>query len=135
MNKSDLLLPQGNASPCVDDAHTVHVSAVKAIGLSTLLDRVDAILEDDVRAAFTCTDTSKRRKDMGPVVSRCSSYGGTRQYQTASHARSRGSGSMRRRMRKGREWSDEDRTNLLTSFVLHYINRGAVFQHVYISVT
>ena len=30
-----------------DDEHTVHVSAVKAIGLSTLLDRVDAMLDED----------------------------------------------------------------------------------------
>jgi GTPase len=46
MNKIDLLLPKQRES-LRDDAHTVHVSAVKGIGLSTLLDRVDAILEDD----------------------------------------------------------------------------------------
>jgi GTP-binding protein HflX len=46
MNKIDLLLPKQRES-LRDDAHTVHVSAVKGIGLSTLLDRVDSMLEDD----------------------------------------------------------------------------------------
>jgi GTP-binding protein HflX len=46
MNKVDLLLPKQRES-LRDDEHTVHVSAMKGIGLSTLLDRVDDILEDD----------------------------------------------------------------------------------------
>lgn len=46
MNKIDLLPPKQRES-LRDDERTVHVSAAKGIGLSTLLDRVDAMLEDD----------------------------------------------------------------------------------------
>jgi GTPase len=46
MNKIDLL-PPSRREALRDDEKTVHVSAVKGIGLSTLLDRVDAVLEED----------------------------------------------------------------------------------------
>jgi GTP-binding protein HflX len=46
MNKIDLLLPKQRES-LRDDDDTVHVSAAKGIGLSTLLDRVDALLDED----------------------------------------------------------------------------------------
>ena len=46
MNKIDLLLPKQRES-LRDDEQNVHVSAAKGIGLSTLLDRVDAVLEGD----------------------------------------------------------------------------------------
>ena len=46
MNKIDLLLPKQRES-LRDDDQIVHVSAAKGIGLSTLLDRVDALLEED----------------------------------------------------------------------------------------
>ncbi len=46
MNKIDLLPPKQRES-LRDDEETVHVSAAKGIGLSTLLDRVDALLEED----------------------------------------------------------------------------------------
>jgi len=46
MNKIDLLLPKQRES-LRDDEQTIHVSATKGIGLSTLLDRVDAVLEGD----------------------------------------------------------------------------------------
>jgi len=46
MNKIDLLLPKQRES-LRDDEQTIHVSAAKGIGLSTLLDRVDALLEED----------------------------------------------------------------------------------------
>jgi GTP-binding protein HflX len=46
MNKIDLLLPKQRESLRDDDLH-IHVSAAKGIGLSTLLDRVDAVLEGD----------------------------------------------------------------------------------------
>jgi GTP-binding protein HflX len=46
MNKIDLLPPRQRESLRDSDA-TVHVSAAKRIGLSTLLDRVDALLEAD----------------------------------------------------------------------------------------
>lgn len=46
MNKIDLLLPKQRES-LRDDEQTIHVSAAKGIGLSTLLDRIDAVLEGD----------------------------------------------------------------------------------------
>jgi GTP-binding protein HflX len=45
-NKIDLLSPLQRES-LRDDASTVHISAVKAIGLSTLLDRIDQVLDED----------------------------------------------------------------------------------------
>ena len=51
MNKIDLLLPKQRESLRDSDAddkvQVIHVSAVKGIGLTTLLDRVDALLEGD----------------------------------------------------------------------------------------
>ena len=46
MNKIDLL-PARQRDALRDDEHTVNVSAAKGIGLSTLLERVDALLEAD----------------------------------------------------------------------------------------
>jgi len=46
MNKIDLL-PSKQRESLRDDEQTIHVSAAKGIGLSTLLDRVDALLEED----------------------------------------------------------------------------------------
>jgi GTPase len=46
MNKIDLLPPKQRES-LRDDATTVHVSAAKGIGMSTLLDRIDEVLEGD----------------------------------------------------------------------------------------
>ncbi|MGA8298269.1 MAG: GTPase HflX [Terriglobales bacterium] len=46
MNKIDLLPPKQRES-LRDDSQTIHVSAAKGIGLSTLLDRIDAVLEED----------------------------------------------------------------------------------------
>src|SRR5271169_2817159 len=46
MNKIDLLLPKQRES-LRDSDSTIHVSAAKGIGLSTLLDRIDAVLEGD----------------------------------------------------------------------------------------
>lgn len=46
MNKIDLLPPKQRES-LRDSDGTIHVSAAKGIGLSTLLDRVDALLEED----------------------------------------------------------------------------------------
>jgi len=51
MNKIDLLLPKQRESlrdsDLRDDDQTIHVSAAKGIGLRTLLDRVDTVLEGD----------------------------------------------------------------------------------------
>jgi GTP-binding protein HflX len=46
MNKVDLL-PAGRRDHLRDEVHTIHVSATKGIGLSMLLDRIDAALEQD----------------------------------------------------------------------------------------
>jgi GTP-binding protein HflX len=46
MNKIDLLLPKQRES-LRDDDRVVHVSAAKGIGLSALLDRIDAVIEGD----------------------------------------------------------------------------------------
>ena len=46
MNKIDLLLPKQSES-LRDDDRTVHVSAAKGVGIGTLLERVDALLEED----------------------------------------------------------------------------------------
>ena len=47
MNKIDLLPPKQRESLRDSDPGTIHVSAAKGIGLGTLLDRVDALLEED----------------------------------------------------------------------------------------
>jgi len=46
LNKVDLL-PAARRDALQDDADTVHVSAVKGIGISTLLERIDAALQED----------------------------------------------------------------------------------------
>ena len=46
LNKIDLL-PADRRDALRDDAHTVHVSAAKGIGLTTLLDRVDSAIAED----------------------------------------------------------------------------------------
>jgi GTP-binding protein HflX len=46
MNKIDLLAPTQRDS-LRDDAHTVHVSAARQIGMTTLLDRIDQMLRED----------------------------------------------------------------------------------------
>jgi GTP-binding protein HflX len=46
MNKIDLLSPKQRDS-LRDDTKTIHVSAAKGVGISTLLDRVDQMLEGD----------------------------------------------------------------------------------------
>jgi GTPase len=45
-NKIDLLPPKQRDS-LLDDSQTIHVSASKGIGLSTLLDRIDQALAED----------------------------------------------------------------------------------------
>jgi GTP-binding protein HflX len=46
MNKIDLLLSD-QRDGARDDAHTVHVSAAQGIGITTLLDRIDELLQED----------------------------------------------------------------------------------------
>jgi len=46
MNKIDLLPPKQRES-LLDDASVVHVSAVKSVGIGTLLERIDELLQGD----------------------------------------------------------------------------------------
>ena len=46
MNKIDLLEPKQREA-LLDDARTVHVSAVRDLGIATLLERIDQMLEED----------------------------------------------------------------------------------------
>ncbi len=46
MNKIDLLLPKQRES-LRDDQRTIHVSAAKGIGINSLLERIDSLLEED----------------------------------------------------------------------------------------
>jgi GTP-binding protein HflX len=46
MNKVDLLEPRQRES-LIDEEHTVHISAATGQGLTTLLEHIDALLEDD----------------------------------------------------------------------------------------
>ncbi len=69
MNKIDLLLPKQRES-LRDDEQTVHVSAAKGIGLSTLLDRVDALLEEDRPQPRSPAHSAKRGQGAGPVAGR-----------------------------------------------------------------
>jgi 50S ribosomal subunit-associated GTPase HflX len=46
MNKLDLL-PETKRESLIDSANTVHVSAIKGIGIDKLLQRVDELMEQD----------------------------------------------------------------------------------------
>jgi GTPase len=78
MNKIDLLLPKQRES-LRDDEHTIHVSAAKGIGLSTLLDRVDALLEEDRPRRVRLRIPQKEGKMLALLEARARIY--SRQYQ------------------------------------------------------
>jgi GTP-binding protein HflX len=78
MNKIDLLLPKQRES-LRDDEQTIHVSAVKGIGLSTLLDRVDALLEEDRPSRVRLRIPQKEGKTLALLEARARIY--SRQYQ------------------------------------------------------
>lgn len=102
MNKIDLLLPKQRES-LRDDAHTVHVSAVKGIGLSTLLDRVDAMLEDDRPRRVHLRIPQKEGKALAQLQAGARVY--SRQYQDGFvMLEAEAPASMLRRMR---EWEVE----------------------------
>ena len=81
MNKIDLLLPQQRES-LRDDDQTIHVSAAKGIGLSTLLDRVDALLEEDRPRRVRLRIPQKEGKMLALLEARARIY--SRQYQDGS---------------------------------------------------
>jgi GTP-binding protein HflX len=78
MNKIDLLLPKQRES-LRDDEHTIHVSAAKGIGLSTLLDRVDALLDEDRPSRVRLRIPQKEGKMLAQLQAGARIY--SRQYQ------------------------------------------------------
>jgi GTPase len=78
MNKIDLLPPK-QCESLRDDEKTIHVSAAKAIGLSTLLDRVDAMLEPDRPGRVRLRIPQKEGKTLALLQARARIY--SRTYQ------------------------------------------------------
>jgi GTPase len=81
MNKIDLLLPKQRES-LRDDEENIHVSAAKGIGLSTLLDRVDALLEEDRPRRVRLRIPQKEGKMLAQLQAGARIY--SRQYQDGS---------------------------------------------------
>jgi GTPase len=83
MNKIDLLPPKQRESLRDSDAgdheQTIHVSAVKGIGLSTLLDRVDDLLEEDRPRRVFLSIPQKEGKTLAQLEAGARIY--SRQYQ------------------------------------------------------
>jgi len=78
MNKIDLLLPKQRES-LRDDDDTVHVSAAKGMGLSTLLDRLDALLDEDRPRRVLLRIPQKEGKTLSQLQAGARVY--SRQYQ------------------------------------------------------
>jgi GTPase len=83
MNKIDLLLPKQRESlrdsDLGDNDQIIHVSAVKGIGLGTLLDRIDAVLEGDRPERVRLRIPQKEGKMLAQLVAGARIY--SRQYQ------------------------------------------------------
>jgi GTPase len=78
MNKIDLLLPKQRES-LLDDERTVHVSAAKGIGLGALLERVDALLDEDRPSRVKLRIPQKEGKILAQLQAGARVY--SRQYQ------------------------------------------------------
>jgi GTP-binding protein HflX len=78
MNKIDLLPPK-QRELLRDDGQTIHVSAIKGIGLGTLLDRVDALLEEDRPSRVRLRIPQKEGKALAQLQARARIY--SRQYR------------------------------------------------------
>ena len=76
MNKLDILPPKQRES-LRDDEQTVHVSAAKGIGLSTLLDRVDALLDEDRPSRVHLRIPQKEGKALAQLQARARIYSRT----------------------------------------------------------
>lgn len=76
MNKIDLLPPKQRES-LLDDTSTVHVSAVKGIGMSTLLDHIDEVLEDDRVSRVRLRVPQKEGKTLAMLEARARIYSRT----------------------------------------------------------
>jgi GTP-binding protein HflX len=78
MNKIDLLPPEQRES-LRDDGSTIHVSAAKGIGLGALLDRVDAMLDEDRPSRVHLRIPQKEGKALALLQARARIY--SRTYQ------------------------------------------------------
>jgi GTPase len=72
-NKVDLLPPKQRDS-LLDDARTVHVSAAKGIGLTTLLDRIDQMLSEDALSRVHLRVPQKEGKALAMLEARSRIY-------------------------------------------------------------
>jgi len=77
-NKVDLLAAT-QRDALRDDASTVHVSAVKGIGISTLLDRIDQMLQEDQLSRVHLSVPQKEGKALALLEARARIY--SRQYK------------------------------------------------------
>jgi GTPase len=73
MNKIDLLPPRQRDS-LRDAANTVHVSAAKGIGMSTLLDRIDQMLQRDALSRIRLRVPQKEGKTLALLEARARIY-------------------------------------------------------------
>jgi len=78
MNKIDLL-PAKQRESLRDDEQAIHVSAAKGIGLSTLLGRIDALLEEDRPSRVRLRIPQKEGKTLALLQARARIY--SRRYQ------------------------------------------------------
>ena len=76
-NKIDLLPPKQRDS-LLDDDQTVHVSAAKGVGLTTLLDRIDQALSEDATSRIRLRIPQKEGKALAMLEARARIY--SRQY-------------------------------------------------------
>jgi GTPase len=77
-NKIDLL-PSRQRDSLLDDARTVHVSSTKAIGLSTLLDRIDQALSEDATSRVRLRIPQREGKALALLEARSRIY--SREYR------------------------------------------------------
>jgi GTP-binding protein HflX len=73
MNKIDLLPPRQRDS-LRDEANTVHVSAAKGAGMSTLLDRIDQLLQGDALSRVHLRVPQKEGKTLAMLEARARIY-------------------------------------------------------------
>jgi GTP-binding protein HflX len=73
MNKIDLLPPKQRES-LRDDAKTIHVSAAKGIGMSTLLERIDQMLSEDAISRIRLRVPQKEGKTLAMLEARARIY-------------------------------------------------------------
>jgi GTP-binding protein HflX len=77
-NKIDLLPPKQRDN-LRDDSQTVHVSAIKGIGLTTLLDRIDQMLSEDATSRVRLRVPQKEGKALAMLEARSRIY--SREYR------------------------------------------------------